>query len=325
MTGTPDHFLEIQNQLLRLLSESGVSSQQLKNHLDGEEEQRDIGKLLQAGVDVSGDPYLCLRLGRRIKISNFGPLGFALMSCATLRQTLQLMVRYHPLLNQGISWQLADRANGIALRATTTSSAPNLHRYIVEIAVSALFEIGRSLVTEPVTGIALHLDYAAPQDDAAYQSFFALPIEFNQPITQVLFPSVSLDQPLRTTHSASHVMFQQQCEDLLRGLSRVDSATEAVRRILVHTGGKFPSLSAVASDLNMSERTLRRRLKSEMTNFRTICDDVRNILAQEFLSSTEMTVADITEVLGYAEPVSFRRAFIRWNNETPHAFRHRNA
>jgi AraC-like DNA-binding protein len=53
-----------------------------------------------------------------------------------------------------------------------------------------------------------------------------------------------------------------------------------------------------------------------------ICDEVRNVLARQYLAATELTVAEIASLLDYSEPVSFRRAFVRWNKMTPIAYRH---
>ena len=80
-------------------------------------------------------------------------------------------------------------------------------------------------------------------------------------------------------------------------------------------------INQVASMLYVSESTLRRRLKDESTNFRAICDEVRNVLACQYLSTTKLTVSEIANLLDYAETVSFRRAFVRWNGTTPSQYR----
>ena len=53
-----------------------------------------------------------------------------------------------------------------------------------------------------------------------------------------------------------------------------------------------------------------------------ICDEVRNVLARQYLVATELTIAEIASLLDYSEPVSFRRAFVRWNDMTPIEYRH---
>ncbi len=75
----------------------------------------------------------------------------------------------------------------------------------------------------------------------------------------------------------------------------------------------------------MSQRTLRRRLNAESTSFRATLDEIRDLLAREYLTDTQLTVADIAHVLDYSETVNFRRAFVRLNGVTPSDYRQQQA
>jgi AraC-like DNA-binding protein len=75
----------------------------------------------------------------------------------------------------------------------------------------------------------------------------------------------------------------------------------------------------------MSESTLRRRLKEESSSYRIICDEVRDVLAKKYLTTTNLTISDIAMLLNYSEAASFRRAFVRWNKVTPNDYRHSNS
>ena len=108
---------------------------------------------------------------------------------------------------------------------------------------------------------------------------------------------------------------------MLINLNGTENISAAVRRILINEAGNFPNLEQVGGNLHMSTSTLKRRLESESTNYRIICDEVRNLLANKCLSETELTVEDIAHLLGYTEMANFRRAFVRWKNLTPSKFR----
>ena len=110
---------------------------------------------------------------------------------------------------------------------------------------------------------------------------------------------------------------------MLRGLNKVENTAAAVRRLLIQAAGDFPDISQVAKQLHVSVRTLRRRLDRESTSFRTTCDEVKNMLAKEYISSTELTIEEIAHLLDYTETVNFRRAFVRWNGMTPQQYRNK--
>jgi AraC-like DNA-binding protein len=67
----------------------------------------------------------------------------------------------------------------------------------------------------------------------------------------------------------------------------------------------------------MSERTLHRRLEAERTSFQEVLDDTRRELAEQYLSRGEMSLADITYLLGFSDQSSFFRAYRRWFGTSP--------
>ena len=94
----------------------------------------------------------------------------------------------------------------------------------------------------------------------------------------------------------TNVLFSQECEELVSGMTEVDETTANVRRLLIHSAGNFLSISEVAEKLNITERTLRRRLSADGTNFRTIFDDIKNTLARNYLRKTSLNVAEIADL-----------------------------
>ncbi|MFT4614131.1 MAG: AraC-like DNA-binding protein [Bacteroidia bacterium] len=108
---------------------------------------------------------------------------------------------------------------------------------------------------------------------------------------------------------------------MLRGLNSVEKTTTAVRQQLMTSAGEFLDTAQVAQCLHVSERALRRRVEAESTSFRETVEEVRDLLAREYLSETKLTVAEIAHLLDYSETVNFRRAFVRWNGVTPSDYR----
>ncbi|HEX7028891.1 MAG TPA: helix-turn-helix transcriptional regulator, partial [Gammaproteobacteria bacterium] len=85
-------------------------------------------------------------------------------------------------------------------------------------------------------------------------------------------------------------------------------------------GGKI-SESEIAGALNVSTRTLHRKLQSEGLNINMLLDETRKELAIHYLENSTLTIGEIAYLLGFSEPANFSRAFRRWTNTTPHAYR----
>jgi AraC-like DNA-binding protein len=97
---------------------------------------------------------------------------------------------------------------------------------------------------------------------------------------------------------------------------------EQIRRALrtmVVTGAASESL--ISKLLSVPTRTLRRSLAAENTSFRALLEDVRYEVSRQLLADSEMSTTEIAETLGYADASAFTRAFRRWTNSPPAAWR----
>ena len=82
-----------------------------------------------------------------------------------------------------------------------------------------------------------------------------------------------------------------------------------------------PGIDEVARKLNMSARTLRRRLTEKDASYQQILQDVRCQIAIAYLRDTHMTVEDIAGRVGFTDSANFRHAFKRWTGQPPSHFR----
>jgi AraC-like DNA-binding protein len=77
----------------------------------------------------------------------------------------------------------------------------------------------------------------------------------------------------------------------------------------------------VASELAVSRRSLQRRLSEEGTSWLDVLNAARMRLAQHYLTNTNLGTAEVSFLLGFEDPNSFFRAFRRWTDTTPEAWR----
>jgi AraC-like DNA-binding protein len=82
-----------------------------------------------------------------------------------------------------------------------------------------------------------------------------------------------------------------------------------------------PTQEEVAESLNVSARTLQRKLGGSGTTFRKILDEIRRAQALAHFSTTEMSVSEVTHLLGFSCSSSFTRAFKRWTGLSPSEWR----
>jgi AraC-like DNA-binding protein len=306
----------------QLLSMSGLDH--VPARVEREQSEMAAVTMLRNAIELTKDPVLPLRLGRHFDIGNLGAYGFAIMSCADVEQCLRLMTRYQKTLGMGPRWQVLDQGHdperGVLVRAVITLGSPDQLRLVLELVFSQFCRGLEFLIDGPLKGAELHLNYPPSDHANEYQRLLPVKVRFDQPHCQLLLPRKLLKRHVRTANAAGHVVFQQQCEELLRNLNKVEDTSAAVRRVLLHSA-EFPGISQVAEILHVSERTLRRRLSGESKSFRGLTEQVKHTLAQEYLGNTHLTVPEIAHLLSYTEAVNFRQAFVRWQGVTPSQYR----
>ncbi len=77
----------------------------------------------------------------------------------------------------------------------------------------------------------------------------------------------------------------------------------------------------VAEELNLSKRTLQRRLQQQDISFADLRDQVRFHYAVDYLVKQHMSIDGISVALDFSDRTSFTNAFKRWTGLSPSTFR----
>jgi AraC-like DNA-binding protein len=164
----------------------------------------------------------------------------------------------------------------------------------------------------------LRLPHAARAPLAEYVRFLGR-VEFDKPRPELLVPRDvwQLANPRADLRLGG--MLEHYAVHALRSLLDVDDPLEHARRELSSVLGEGePSIQHVARKLGLTPRTLQRRLAdSGGYTFRKLVDEVREQAGRSYIERTQLSLIEITYLLGYSDPSAFSRAFRRWTGTTP--------
>ena len=318
------------DKLLDISRESGFSTEDIikdaRIDLSKPIDEIEFPRIIDYFYNHTKDEALMIKLGQRVDVTYFGSFGFALMSCSDFTEAIKLINRYQLLLGTGINFiVLADSNNTKHTLRVSINILSNLQKKLVtELIISQSIYLLK-IITNNKLKFKISFQYEGINNKELYESILKCDVEFNQLHNEISIPIDISKEKLISANSAVHIIYEEQCERLLRDLNKIENFSAATRRILLQAGDDFPDIKEVAYKLHISESTLRRRLKEESSSYRKICDEVRDILAKKYLTTTNLTISDIAMLLNYSEAASFRRAFIRWNKLTPNDYRHSNS
>lgn len=272
-------------------------------------------------LDLVGMNGVWLESPRSVSISDYGLLGYAMMSSATLEQAVQIAVKYHKMA--GALFELAFEVDGdeAVLRIDHLLPGGRVAQYTVEELFGGISRLIGLLLGRDHTPTRILLNYEAPEYAEKHLQCFRCPVIFNQTSCQYRFSREELSESLAEADASTAQICEESCRKLLNQMEIEDDIISRICHLLLSTPGEFPKLDAVAQRLSLGARTLRRRLNDLGTSYQRILDDVRRELAIEYLRTTNLTVQEIAELLGYSEVTNFRRAFMRWVELSPYQYR----
>jgi len=318
------------DKLLDISRESGFTTEDIiknaKIDLNKPIQEIDLPRIIDYAYNYTKDEALMIKLGQRVDVTYFGSFGFALMSCSSLSEAIKLINRYQLLLGTGINFNvLSDSHNSQYTLRVSLSVLSNLQKKLLtELIISQSIYLLKTILNNDKLKFTISFQHEGIDKKELYESILKCNVKFNQLHNEISVPIDLSKEKLVAANSAVHIIYEEQCERLLRDLNKVENFSAATRRILLQAGDDLPDIKKVAFKLHMSESTLRRRLKEESSSYRIICDEVRDVLAKKYLTTTNLTISDIAMLLNYSEAASFRRAFVRWNKVTPNDYRHSN-
>ena len=278
----------------------------------------DFNRIVSRARELTGEPALGIFIGLRRRVTMYGFLGFAAMSAATLREALELSVKFSSTVTTAVTLSLVVDDELAALRVEEAIDIGDCRDVALFSLLLGLDQIGKALTGREVSG---EIQLAMPRPAYVDRFVEVLPrLHFDQPATQLVFPVRALDLPLSTPDRGALRLAQEQCERALRELRLDNGIVERVRTLLANGDGSR-SLEEVAASLHMSSRTLKRRLAAHAQSFSLLSDRARRTRALELVATTRLPFQVIAERLGYSSLPNFARAFRRWTAQTPAAHR----
>ena len=308
------------------LDSTGLTTERLRDTsatVSAHQELTVIANILQA---LGDPPGLGLEAGIRYHLTTYGIWGFAMISSPTWRSALDIGLRYLDLTFAFTRIRARDGGTEFHLVLDTPDIPPALQRFVVERDSAAIQTIQHELFASPIHVREIRYNFAAPPSGTRrYAEIFGVVPAFDAPECAVGIPPEILDLPLPQANEHTTAIARDQCRQLLASRHARTGLAGRVRDHLLTRTASPPHSEQVAAALHLSERTLRRRLAEEGVTFRGLLDEMREQLAEEFLVTGGMSVAEVARRLGYVEVSSFSQAFRRWKNVGPREFRARQA
>lgn len=270
---------------------------------------------------LSGHQYFGLNMGRRVRPSYFNVVSYVAMTSENLAKAYSSFVRYMPLISEAGDVEMAHEGQAFWIRFVPQPDETPFSRHQIESVISMILSFSRWLIgDESLKPLEVVFSHDAGPDMTEYQSAFGVTPKFHQSFSGLKLPREILARPVIESDPALNALHKSHAEQLL-SIHQNNSWASKVIKVIMDASHFSLSREEVAEKLNISTRTLQRRLQEEGTSFIDVMDGQRKQKAEELICRTQKSLKEVALDLGFSEPSTFYRACHRWFDNTPNAMR----
>lgn len=279
-------------------------------------------RILTTSADELDCPAFGLRMVRWQGLAILGPVAVIARNSDTVQEALGAIARHLYVHSPGLKLQAEPQGTGAGVRfiyEVVEPSAPDARQgYELSMANVVLF---LHLLGGPDARLStMSFLHEQMGSTAEYVETFGCPVRFGQDWCGFEIPADLAARPIDSADPETRRIATKYLEaTYLPATSTMTERVAELARRLLPTG--HCNADAIADQLGVHERTLRRHLTAEGTGCHEVIDRERRALAARYLADPRLQIGQVAALLGYAEQSTLNRACRRWFGTTPRAYR----
>ena len=308
-----------------LFARTGVTADQLED-MHARISHRQRLAIYRNAKRLAKRPDIGLLAGARQRISDYGILGYAMVSSRTFGDALMFALDHGTMAGPAVR-QISFRVDGriAILRSHGPDTLGDLLPFAAEFWRSSMTSVFSRVLEAPFPTTRMTFPFPAPEHWRNYERMFNCAIDFGADAMEWLFDANVLGQPCPNANPITAKICQQVCDVVLMESPGESELARKIRTTCLNNAKRFPTADEIASQLGLSLRTLHRRLAEDGLSYQSILDGMRRSLATELLENTHMAIDQVAERVGFSDATSFRKAFKKWTSHSPSDFRPRRS
>jgi AraC-like DNA-binding protein len=278
---------------------------------------RQASEMIRRTIELAPGRGIGLEIASNETIGSIGLVGYAMLTSPTFGDAVALGVDMQEYAGSMLQLDYTHDESRMSISATSRFHEPDIEMFLVEEAFGSFMKIGHALLGDHFRPSSVELSYDRPSYADQYERTFGCPVLFGRKDNVFSCDASWSSKRIATYDPLSH----RQAVNLLELARTQDSddsdLIESVERIVRRDLRQTPPLAAIAAQLCMSERTLRRKMACCGVSYQSLLDGVRQRRASALLQNSRLSIEEIAYEVGFSDCHNFRRAFKRWTGHTP--------
>jgi AraC-like DNA-binding protein len=283
--------------------------------------RENIMNLWKIAARTTVDPCIGLTVGLKVRTTSFHALSCSWLASQTLLEALQRLARYHRIIaTVPLEIEINEKEDSYELEVRYPNPKFPGPPIALDSFMGSIIGLCRTATNSHFHPLKVSLGHGDNDRASEYIKGFECPVDFMADKNAFYFDKESLLAHLPGNNPDIAKATDKVAEHYLEMLDP-NQVTTKVRKLLINllpTGEANQQI--IASRLAKSVSTLQRQLRDEGTSFRTIQDETRQRLAEDYVQDGEYSLSEIAYLLGFTDQSNFSRAFRRWNGTSPSGF-----
>ena len=266
-----------------------------------------VGQLLQASATLSGNESFGLCMAESRLLSNLGAVGMLIRDQTTLRDSLDVLVRYQVLLNGSLSLMIEESAGVVVLREQFKAGNPQQPtRQRIELALGGMLRLLRQFLGADWQPRRVCFEHPAPRDVSVHHRIFGPCVEFDSDFNCIVCAKTDLDARNPSADPAM-ARYAQQLLDASAEPQRPTVLEDVRRTILLLLPSGRCTIEQVAEHLGVACRTVQRGLAEQGQTFSSMVNEIRKELAVRHVLQSDRPLTEVAMLLGFSAPSALSR------------------
>ncbi|WP_461519358.1 AraC family transcriptional regulator [Porticoccus sp.] len=238
----------------------------------------------------------------------------------TLGELLEKVVGFYNLITDAVRMELVYLDNSARLSFALQKPELDVGHFMTEFLMVTWHRFPSWYIGEAIRLRETHFVHPAPEHRKELRIMFPGNLLFSQQANSLFFDSQYLDKPLVRTNRELEAFLANSPSDIMTIPGEDNSLEAQIERTFLRVSSQrlnFPKAEELAEQMSISPLTLYRHLQQEGTSYQKIKDNIRREIAIDKLVNENLSVDEVSEIVGFEEPRSFTRAFKQWTGLSP--------
>ena len=310
-----------ENQRDRVLAASSLNRHQVDGHLNIIPLEH-FCRLLDELTKLTGDAAFGIHAGASLQVAHLGLVGQLAVSSQSLAEAIESLCNHFFIFQSKTHFGLHQEEDLFWLSYAISDNRVPIHQQNADMMIAIFVNFLRSVLGRTWSPVEIRFQHSKPTGGPRYETIFGCPIQFGRRINAIGISPRDLNAPMPKCDDNLHKLLKEVI-DLLSAQRNIqaDFGFIVKQHILMLMGSEPVTTRKVAQSMRLSEKQFLKLIRSKKLGFHDLVKETRFELARHYLDQPDISLTEISLLLGYSELSAFSRAFRRIGRETPQQYR----